>query len=183
MSVDVLGDRVDDDISTQREWVLEEGAHEGVIDHQLGIVLMGNLSNCLDIDQTQGGVGWGFHPDELGVGTDGRSDISSILEINEGHINSQGGGDLCEVAVSASIDVVHGDNVRSSRKRRDNGGSGGRSRGEGKSILGTFKGGNGGLECLTGGVSRARVIESLVTAIQSNKLGLLDQERVQAFQL
>lgn len=180
MSIDILGDRVDDDISAQREWVLEEGTHEGVVDHQLGIVLMGNLGNCLDINQTQGGVGWGFNPNELGVGTDGGSDVGSILEVNKGHIDTQSGGDLCEVAVSAAVDVIHGDDVGSRSKRRDNGGGGSRSRGKSKSVFSTFKGGNGGLEGLTGGVSRARVIESLVMAIQSDELGLLDQGRVQA---
>ena len=70
VSVDVLGDRVNNNISAQGKGVLEEGRHEGVVDNQLGVVLVGNLGNGLDIDQTEGGVGGGLDPDELGVGAD-----------------------------------------------------------------------------------------------------------------
>lgn len=43
----------------------------------------------------------------------------------------------------------------------DDGGSGGRSRGEGKTVLGTLQGSDGGLEGLAGGVSAAGVVKAL----------------------
>jgi len=164
VSVNVLGDRVDNDISAERERVLEVGAHEGVVDDQLGVVLVGNVSNGLDINEAQRGVGGGLDPDELGVGADDSGDIGGISKVNKGNLDSEGRGDLGEVTVGASIDVVDRDNVRSSREGADDGGGGGRSRREGQSVLGALEGSNGGLESVARGVSAARVVESLLLA-------------------
>lgn len=106
VSVDVLGDRVDNNVGTELERVLEEGRHEGVVDNELGVVLVGNLGNGLDVNETEGGVGGGLDPDELGVGADGLGNVGGILEIDKGDLDVEGAGDLGEVAVGASIDVV-----------------------------------------------------------------------------
>lgn len=111
MSIDVLGDRVDDDIGTQREWVLEVGTHKSIVDNQLGIVLVRDLSNGSDIDQTQGGIGRSLNPDELGVRADSGGKIGGILEVNKGDLDTHGRGDLCEIAVGASVDIVHRDDM------------------------------------------------------------------------
>lgn len=169
VSVDVLGDRVDNDISAQGERVLEEGGHEGVVDNQLGVVLVGNIGNGLDVDQAEGGVGGGLNPDELGVGTDDRGNIGSIGKIDKRDLDSEGRGDLGEVAVGASVDVVDRDDVGSSREGRDDGGSGGRSGREGQTVLGALQSSNGGLKGVAGRVSRTGVVESLL---------LLDQKWV-----
>lgn len=161
MSVDVLGDRVDDNVGTELERVLEEGRHEGVVDNELGVVLVGNLGNGLDVDETEGRVGGGLDPDELGVGADGLGNVGSILEVDKGDLDVEGVGDLGEVAVGASVDVVDGDDVGAGGQGADDGGGGGRSGGEGKTVLATLQGSDGGLEGLAGGVSRAGVVKAL----------------------
>jgi len=164
VSVNVLGDRVNDDISAERKRVLEEGAHKSVVDDQLGVVLVGNISDSLDINETQRRVGGSLDPDELGVGADDRGNVGGIGKINKGNLNSEGRGDLGEVTVSTSVNVVHRDNVGSSRKRADNGGGGGRSRGEGQSMLGTLESSDSGLKGVARGVSTAGVVEAVVLA-------------------
>lgn len=65
VTVDVLGDRVDNEISTKAQWVLEVWAHKSVVDNQLGAMCVCLLSNSLDVDNTESGVGRGLNPNKL----------------------------------------------------------------------------------------------------------------------
>lgn len=161
VSVNILCDRVDNDISAERKRILEERAHESVIDDQLGVMLVCNIRNSLDVNKAQGGVGRSFDPDKLGVWANDRGDIAGIGKVNESDLNSENRGNLGKITVGATVNVVHRDDVRSSGEGADNSRSGSRSRGEGQSVLGTLKSSDGGLESMARGVSTARVVESL----------------------
>ena len=60
------------------------------------------------------------------------------------------GGDLCEVAVRAAVDVGDGDDVRALGEGLKDCGSCCGSGGEGKSEAGVFKGGDGAFEIVSG---------------------------------
>lgn len=175
MTVDVLGDGVDDDIGTVVQRVLNVGAQEGVVDDNQDTVLVGDGSDLLDIDQAEGGVGGGFDPDQLGlVGADELLDVE-LNARRESHLDAMGGGNLGEVTVSSTIDIGDGDDVRARGERLEDDGSGGRARGEGKGIFGVFKSSNGLLEVVTKfqqSISMQSMYLSYGDSVPTNRLGL-----------
>jgi hypothetical protein len=67
VAVDILGDRVDDDIRAMVERVLHIRAEEGVVDHHQYAVLVSLGGYGSDIHEAERGVGWGLDPDEFGL--------------------------------------------------------------------------------------------------------------------
>lgn len=104
MSVDVFGDRVHDDISSVIEGVLDIGAKEGVVDDDFDVEFMGDVGDCLDVYQSEGGVTGGLDPDQL-------CRWMGLKELTEVDFNGAGEGDgdtvggryLGEVTVGASV--------------------------------------------------------------------------------
>ena len=105
VTVDILGHGVNDDISAVVERVLNIGAHEGVVDDNKDAIAVGNVSNGLDIDQTEGGVGRGFDPDELGLFWANQTLDLSLDGGRESDIDAVGGGNLGEVSVGTTVDI------------------------------------------------------------------------------
>lgn len=63
MAIDVLCDRVHDDVGTVVERVLDIRAEEGIIDNDHNAVLMGNAGYFSDIDKAEGRIRGAFDPD------------------------------------------------------------------------------------------------------------------------
>lgn len=136
VSVEVLGDGVDDDVGAEGERVLEVGGEEGVVDDEDGArVPLDNGGEGLDVDEAEGWVGGGLDPDHLGVGPEGGLDVLEVGHVDEGGVEANGGGDAVEVAVGAAVDVVDGDEVVAGLEHVDDGGGGGRPRGKGQPVL------------------------------------------------
>jgi hypothetical protein len=157
VAVDVLCDRVDDDVGAVLERVLDVGGEEGVVndDHDAGAV--GDVGDGADVDEREGGVGGRLDPDELGVGGDQGLDVD-LDAGGEGDLDAVGGGDLCEVTVGAAVDVGDGDDMAAGCERLQDDGGGGRAGGEGEGVLGLLKGGDAVLEVCPVGVGRAGVL-------------------------
>ena len=157
VTVDVLGDGVDDNVGTVVKWVLDVWGEEGVVDNNHDAVLVGLVGDSADIDQAESWVGWSLDPDELGLWGDVCGEVNLDLW-GEGNLDIVCLGDLGEVSVGSSVDVGNGDNVGALGQRLEDHSSGGRSGGESKSILGVLKGGNGLLEVVSVWVGGAGVL-------------------------
>ena len=148
VAVDVLGDGVDDDISAVVKRVLDVGAHEGVIDNDVDAMAVGDLSDGLDIDQAEGGVGGGLDPDKLGV-----AGANQFLDVQldggrEGHLDAVGGGNLGEVSVGSAVDIGDRNDVRPAGKGLQDVRGCGRAGGIGKGVFGVLESGDGSLEVI-----------------------------------
>lgn len=67
VTVNEFGSGVDDDIGAEGDGVLEEGAHEGIIDGEESVVLMSDGSEGGDVVEFKSGVSGGFSPKEFGI--------------------------------------------------------------------------------------------------------------------
>lgn len=157
VSVDVLGDGMDDNVGTVVEWVLDVWGEEGVVDNNHDAVLVGLVGNSADIDQAESWVGWSLDPDELGLWSDVLGEVDLDLW-GEGHLDVVCLGDLGEVSVGSSVDVGNRDNVGACSQRLEDYSGGGGSRRESKSILGVLKSGDSSLEVVSVWVGGAGVL-------------------------
>lgn len=87
VTTDVLSYGVSDNISTEENRVLVDGGHEGVINNAEDANLFANLSDSLNIEDLKGWVGGSLEPDDFGVGSDERLELSCITEVLEGNFN------------------------------------------------------------------------------------------------
>lgn len=157
VSVDVLGDGVDDNVGTVVEWVLDVWRQEGVVNNDHDAVLVSLLGNSTDVDKAEGWVGWSLNPDKLGVLGDVLGDVDLNLW-GEGNVNTVRLSNLGEVSVGSTVDIGDGDNVGASSQRLEDHSGGGRTRGECKSILGVLKSCDGLLKVVTVWVGGAGVL-------------------------
>lgn len=149
MAVDVFGDGVDDDVGSMVERVLDIGAQEGIVHHDLDAVLVSNGRNGADVHEAQGRVGRGLDPDEPGlVGADQLGHVG-LDGGREGDLDAVGGRDLGEVSVGAAVDVRDGDDVGAAGERLEDVGGGGRAGGEGERIAGVLEARNGGFKVVS----------------------------------
>jgi hypothetical protein len=174
VSVKVLGDGVNDDISAVLEGLLEVGGHKGVVDNNDKVVLVSNLGQNLNIGDSQQGIGGSLEPEHLGLsGLDRVAEVLGVGEIGKGKGDVELGGNAHHVANSSTVEIVHSNNVVSSAQERDDGGSGSGSTSKGQTPLGTLEGGNVVLKGDAGGVAGASV---LITLMDSRR-GLLEGGR------
>ena len=149
VAVDVLGDRVHDNVGAVVERVLHIRAHEGVVDDDHDAVLVGDGGDLADVDEREGRVGGRLDPDELRVGADQLGDVDFNARA-EGHLDVVGEGDLGEVAVRAAVDVRHGHDVRAGGERLQDVGRRGRAGAEGERIAGVLERGDCAFEVVAG---------------------------------
>ncbi len=113
--IDVLGEGMDDDVSTQEQRLLEVGRRERVVhaDDHVRVGLLGDRRHLLDVDQLERGVRGRLDPDHLGVGAQGGDKVLGLVagQVDEGHFDALAGHDALEVADRAAVQVVHGDDV------------------------------------------------------------------------
>jgi hypothetical protein len=192
VAVEVLGNRVGDNVGTKTEGLLVVGGHEGVVNDNDGTVAVGDAGDEGDIDHGEGGVGGGLDPDKGGlvgegsveVGLDlslvGNLDAIGDRDVDKRGLNALRGGDLGEVTVGTAVDVTDRDNVAAvGDERRDNSLGDSRARGEGKSrrelVLGSrdvaelggeLERSDKSLKRETVGVERTCVLEALEMSVK-----------------
>lgn len=146
VTVNVLGNRVDHNVGTVIQRVLDIGAHESVVDNHQNTVAVSNLRNGTDINKAQSGVGGSFNPDELSLI---RADqfLNILLDGGrESHVDTVGLSNLGEVAVGSTIHVGNRDDVGPSSQGLQNDGSGSGAGREGQGILSMLQSSNSFLE-------------------------------------
>lgn len=125
---------------------------------------MGAFGNSLDVNDTESRVGGSFEPDQLGVGSEMRLDVSRVIQVDKGGFDTSMDSDLGEVTVSTTIDIVDRDQVRTLLERVDDGSGSGGAGSKGKTVLGTFKISNSFLKVVTVRVTRSGVFKTLIIA-------------------
>ena len=65
MTIDILGDRVDDNVRSVIERILDVGAQKGIIDHHHDTVPVRNRGDGPDIHQTKGRIARALDPDQF----------------------------------------------------------------------------------------------------------------------
>lgn len=163
VTVDVLGDGVDNNVSTVHQWVGNVWGQEGVVDDQDGVlvvllvVLLDDFGDSRDVGHRQGWVGWSLEPHKLGALTE--RGLQVLLQVvNKLNVKAVGVGDLGEVTVSTTIDITTRNNVGANRQGLENQGGSGRSGSNGNGMLGLLQGSNGGLEVVSVWVTRSGVV-------------------------
>lgn len=159
MAVEVLCDGVEDDIRAVVERGLDVWREEGVVDYNQGAEFMRDLGDGADVDEGEGGVGGRLDPDEFGVGMLGQEAAELGLDVGgEGGGDAVGRRNLGESAVGAAVHVRDGDNVGVCRESLENDRDGRETGGEGESVRGILKRGDGVLKVVAVGVERAGVL-------------------------
>ena len=157
VTVDVLGDTVNDDVGAVLKRVLDVGREESVVDDDHDARTVGNVGDGADVDEREGGVGGSLDPDELGLGLNQGLDVDLDAR-SEGDLDTVGGGDLCEVAVGTAVDIRDGNDMAASSERLEDDSGGGRAGREGQGVLGPLESGNAVLEVGPVGVGGACVL-------------------------
>lgn len=163
VTVEVLSNRVHDEIRAELQGKLAVGGHEGVVDDDQKLVLVSDGSELLDIYNLQQRVGRSLNPEHLGVGLNRGLQERIVGQIKEGERDAVSRGHLGEVAVGSSIQVVHGNDVVSRAEDGSNGRSGRRTAGKSNSPLTLLQSGNIVLKRQTGRVSSSGILISLYT--------------------
>lgn len=145
VAVDVLGNRVDDDVGAVVERVLHVGGEERVVDDDEDAVFVGDGGDGADVDEGERGVRGRLDPDELRLRADQRLDVD-LDRGREGHADVVRGRDAGEVAVSAAVDIADGDDMGADGEGLEDDGRGGRAGAEGERIAAVLEGGDGLLE-------------------------------------
>ena len=156
MAVDVLGDRVDDDVGAVVEGVLHVGGEEGVVDDDEDAVAVCDRGDGADVNEREGGIGGRFDPDEFGLWADEFGDID-FDGGGEGYFDAVCECDFGEVAVRAAVDVRDGDDMGAGGEGLEDCGGRGGAGGEGEGVAGVFEGGDGFFEVVPVGVCAATV--------------------------
>lgn len=65
MTIDIFGNRVDDNVRSEVKRILDIRAQESIIHHDHDSMLMGDCSDLSDVYQPKGWVGGGFDPYQL----------------------------------------------------------------------------------------------------------------------
>lgn len=158
VTVDVLGDGVDDNVGSMGQWGLDVWGHEGVVDDDNDSVGLCNLCDGSDIDEGESWVRWGLDPDQLGAALlDQRLDIDLNVS-SEGNLNIVGVSNLGEVSVGSSVNVRNGDNVGVEWEGLEDHSGGSGSGGKGQSVLGSLERGHGILKLVSVWVCGSRVL-------------------------
>lgn len=126
MAVNIFGYRMDDNISSMVERILDVWRQESVINHHKNSMLMRNVCNGTDVHQRQCGVAWGLDPDKLGVWAN-HGFCVDFDGARERHTNTVGSCNLCEVTMGTAIDITDGDDMTASCQTLKNCSSGCRS--------------------------------------------------------
>ena len=125
------------------------------------LVLLNDIRNSPHINNLQGRVGRRLNPDHLGVWSDGGGHLGRVGGVNERCLQVQLGGDLPEVAVGPTVQVVHRHDVVPGLEEQGDGVGGGQAAREGDGVLAAVQGGQAGLQDIPGGVSAPAILVSL----------------------
>ena len=153
VAVDVLGDRMDDDVEAHAQRPLAVGRGERVVDHRQEAPPPGQRGDGRQIDQFQQWVGGAFHPHHAGIGADGRFQDRQVRRIDVSEIQIGAAvADLLEQPDGAAVEIVTDDHVRTVLQQVEHGGNGRQSGGERKTRLALLQVGHATLKGKSRGV-------------------------------
>lgn len=114
MAVDIFGDAVVGNISSEEERRADVGRAEGVVSNDLnfGVNSPDFFADGLDVDHLEGRVGGTFNPDHLGVLFQGFDNVLNICDVHEVSLHALVFGEESpHVSLSSSINIVANDDV------------------------------------------------------------------------
>lgn len=173
VSVDVLGDTVDNDVGTEVERVLDVGRKESVINNDEDSVTVGGRDDCTDVDKSEGRIAGRLDPDQAGLISDVLCDIDLDLR-SEGDTNTVSLCDLSEIAVGTSVHVGDRNDMVTGCEALEDDSGGGAAGGEGEGVSGVLEGGDSSLEVRAVRVGGTRV---LILAYRLSDGGLCESGR------
>jgi hypothetical protein len=109
MAVDVFGGRMDHQIGTQRDRLLQGRGQEGVVDRDLRPRRMGAATQVGDIDDAHQWIGRGLDQDQFRLPGEGFVKGGGIPLVDEFHVEMVAARPGRQQAVGAAVTVVRGD--------------------------------------------------------------------------
>lgn len=94
---------MDHHVGAERE---QRRGGEGVVDHEQGVVRVGQLDHRFDVDDAQPGVGGRLDPDHAGAVGPRVADGVGVRQTDGAHVESGGCVDLASQAMRAAVGVV-----------------------------------------------------------------------------
>jgi len=103
----VLSNRVGHNVGAEVKWVSVDGRGESVVDDEKSVRAFHGLGDGFDVEDLEGGVGWGFEPDELDIWLQIFLELLDVREVGEGNLDlGVWSEDLSQVSLGAAVHVV-----------------------------------------------------------------------------
>mmetsp|Transcript_10221 Transcript_10221/g.46890 ORF Transcript_10221/g.46890 Transcript_10221/m.46890 type:complete len:402 (+) Transcript_10221:3891-5096(+) len=172
VAADPLGEGGDDDVRAEVEAPGQVRGGEGAVHDEGHVVVVGNLGDGLKVADLERGVGHGLAEDGAGLVVNRCPDVLGVVHVDEPDGDAEGGEDVVELRVGATVQLVAGHDVVASLGEVDdgveNGGSsgGGGDRSEG---VATLELGHARLEDVGGGVADTGV--DVAELLQGEQVG------------
>eukprot|EP00042_Codosiga_hollandica_P045113 m.453963 g.453963 ORF g.453963 m.453963 type:complete len:520 (-) comp56942_c0_seq1:105-1664(-) len=165
VTVDVLGDRVEGNVSAKLERPLEVRRHKRVVrDENNSRVLGHDIGNCADVNHLQQWVRRRFDPHKLGLRGDGTLNVLRDLRVDKGEGETKLAGNEAEKATSASIEIIVGNDMVAGLEQLQTAHGGRQPRAEGDAVLARLERSKGLFEAVARRVARSRIIPSSMDA-------------------
>ena len=164
VAVQVLGGAVRDEVGAKGDRLLNVRAGEGVVDHQAGVVAMGEGGGQRQVGQPHHRVARGLdeeHPRLRRERPLGGVEVAGV-DVGEAHVVTA--QDLVEQPEGAAVDVVRHHRVIAALQQRSDGIDGGHARCEREARLAVFNRREIAFERGAGRILGARVLEPFVPA-------------------
>ena len=163
MAINVLCDRVNNNVSAKSQWVRHIRRQKCVVHHQkntitsLGFVFTQHLNHAGDIGDSQRWVRRGLQPHQFGVFGDIFSKVSSQIS-HKRSSDSMGVSNLGEITVGSSVHIGSGNDMRANWQRLNNQRGGSRARRKRNGIFGLLQLSHSSLKVVSVGISRSRIL-------------------------
>ena len=160
VSTNVLGNRVGDDVGTKSKWVLVDWRCERVVNDEDSAVLLGHLGELLNIEDLERWVGGSLKPDHLCVGAECLSELGDIAEVLERDVDvGVGSENSAKISLGATVDIIDAEDVITLLAEIHEGHMSGHTRAASKGVGSVLERGKLSLECESGWVAAASVVE------------------------
>ncbi len=161
MAVQELGGGMHHDVRAEAQGPLEEGTHEGVVDHHPRALAARDGGESADVADLHHGIARRLHP-QKGEVSRGLFESRGIGQVDKVESHAVRRYELGEEAMGAAVDVVAHDHALSGLHERQNRVAGGEAGSEADPVDSALKGGEVGFEGEAGGILGAPVFEALV---------------------
>jgi len=190
VAVEILGDAVEHNISTQNKRILEDGRSEGVVDNKNSTGFVGNLGNLTKICDSSKRVARSLYIHNLGLTLlDTLTHLFGVGSVNDSGLDTVAAQDVAKVVHSGSVHNLAADSMVTSLQEGEHSTSNGtHARREGNASVAVLKIGNSHLKLLNGGIAHARIdvaltllakeIRTHLRVIKDKSAGLEDREGV-----
>ena len=171
LAVHVLGRRIDDPVSAERERFLQDGRGEDVVDDEFAAGGVGEVSHGADIDRVEQRVGRRLDDGEAAGLRHGPFPVAEIGAIDPGHVDAHLGHDVLEDPDDGREQLARGNDAVAGLHRRDQHGvDRGHARRCGAAVFGAFELGEAFLEHADSRVGVARVDVAGLVASHAGRL-------------